>query len=316
MITGLHGTYSYREWSGLLTIPDSQLATWSRFVDAPQSKRTADIIRYELKRHGTRVVGGIFDVYLQGSYRNSTNIFRDSDVDIVVELESVFNSDVSALTDREQQLRENSYEPASITLQSFRDQVLQQLQSRYFEMVEDGNKAIVVGGVGERLNADVLVCNQYRRWTRFEGRDPSQHSYASGVVFWTQKENRKVVNYPKLHYSNGVAKQASSREWFKPTVRTVKNARRLLYDRGDLPRGTAPSYFIQCLLYNVPDREFGNNNQQNYRDVLAYLEQVDLSIFVCQNGQHGLFGPTPEQWDIKSAQSLIQGLRRLWDNWQ
>jgi hypothetical protein len=304
-----------REWTKALTIPEGQLATWARYVDAPQSRQTADIIRNELRQVGTSVTTTSYEVYLQGSYRNHTNIFRDSDVDLVVELEQTFYSDVSLLTPDEQQLRERSYPPATLTLQDFRNQVLRQLRRRFGDLVEDGNKAIKVGGLGERLNADVLVCAEHRDWKYFYGTRDDQHSFVPGVVFWTQRENREVVNYPKVHYENGVAKQQSSRDWFKPTVRMVKNARRLMYDRGTLPRGTAPSYFIQCFLFNVPDGQFGNTQQQNYRDVLAWLEAADLTKFVCQHGQYALFGSSPEQWDIDQARLLIRGLRHLWDNW-
>ena len=39
--------------------------------------------------------------YLQGSYRNDTNIRGDSDVDLVLELNSVFKHDASVLSEYE-----------------------------------------------------------------------------------------------------------------------------------------------------------------------------------------------------------------------
>lgn len=298
-----------------MAIPEAQLATWSAFVDAPQSKRTADMIKDELTRIGTRVTSGEFRVYLQGSYRNSTNIRRDSDVDIVVELMSIFSSDLSQLPDWQKKLQQAAYSDATLTLQEFRNQVLLQLQQRFPGMVTDGNKAIKVGGDGQRLNADVLVCNQFRHWTNFEGSYTYQHNYHKGIVFRTQKEGRQVINFPDPHYDNGVSKHQNSREWFKPTVRMIKNARRQLYEQGVIRQGSAPSYFVQCLLYNVPDGCFGNTNQESYRDVLEYLESADLSGFVCQNGIQQLFGPSPDQWDELEARQLIRGLRKLWDEW-
>ena len=41
-------------------------------------------------------------IYLQGSYRNYTNIRGDSDVDIVAELRSSFSPDLSILSQPEQ----------------------------------------------------------------------------------------------------------------------------------------------------------------------------------------------------------------------
>src|SRR5262249_37556194 len=127
-----------------------------------------------------------------------------------------------------------------------------------------------------------------------------------------------IVNYPKRHLENGQAKQQASREWFKPTVRVFKNARTYLIDHGRLADGSAPSYFLQGLLYNVPNDRFGGTARQNLIDVLIWLgENANLfSSFWCQNGLVPLFGPTPEQWDEHEAASFMLALLKLDSEWQ
>ena len=49
------------------------------------------------------------DIYLQGSYANATNIRGDSDVDLVTELQSVWQRDLGRLTDWERQAYERDH---------------------------------------------------------------------------------------------------------------------------------------------------------------------------------------------------------------
>ena len=79
-------------------IPESQLETWSRQGATTTAVSTHESIRKALSADTSLITYQDYDSYLQGSYRNSTNIRGDSDVDVVVQLNSVFNSNVSALT--------------------------------------------------------------------------------------------------------------------------------------------------------------------------------------------------------------------------
>ena len=299
-----------------MAIPASQLEPWARYVESPSSKRTADSIRDALNdvRSVVRTRGR--DIYLQGSYRNSTNLFRDSDVDVVIELTSTFYSGTTNLDSQELRRFESAYADSGYSLGEFREDVIQVLVNHYgANLVQPGNKAIRVLGNGQRLDADVLVCAQYRKWDWFEGARDSEHGYVPGIVFYTQDDNRKVINFPKVHYQNGHKKHEDTREWFKPTVRMFKSARNHLERRNLLPEGTAPSYFLECLLYNVADWRFGNDHPTSFKDVLDGLQAADLSKLLCQNKQLPLFGPTSEQWDEPLAERYIHQVRYLWDNW-
>jgi len=92
---------------------------------------------------------------------------------------------------------------------------------------------------------------------------------------------------------------------YKPIVRMFKNARRYLVEKGRLANGLAPSYFIECLLYNVPDHLFTADRQAAMRGILEWLLASNKNGFGCQNGQVPLFGPTPEQWNPVLADQLI-----------
>lgn len=96
-------------------------------------------------------------------------------------------------------------------------------------------------------------------------------------------------------------------------VRCFKNARRHLIDLGVISGSLAPSYFVECLLYNIPDRAFSGSRQDQFVAILNELLAADKSRYVSQSGRTWLFGPTPEQWDVSKADRLTTELVGLWN---
>ncbi len=241
-------------------------------------------------------------VYLQGSYRNHTNIAGDSDVDVVVGTAGVFYSD---LTEAERQLR--GLEPGQFTWAQFRDEVYRALACYYSTgRVRQGNKCIHVGGEGDRLNADVIPCCQYRRYRG------AYADYAEGITFWTGT-GIQVVNYPKLHYANGTRKNEMCKENYKRMVRVFKNAR-------NAASSDFPSYFLECLLYNVSNHQYLGSYEVMFAGVLRDLWDAKnsgaMAHWTCQNGQQEIFGNELHQIDLDSACRCVDALVALWENWR
>ncbi len=283
-----------------MTIPESQLETWSHLGAVTTAKATADSIKNALAVYDDWQEENIdYEIYLQGSYKNNTNIRGDSDVDLVVQLSTTFRSN---LTEEEKRLLGIS--EAYYKWRDFRTDVFDAL-CRYYgaSSIEEGRKSLKLGGDNGRLPADVVICIQYRKYSA----DLSK--FIKGMTFWVPSESRWIINYPKSHYNNGVYKNQNTDTWYKRTVRLFKNSRG--YISGDL----TPSYFLECMLYNVPDEDFGTNYQDTFCNVVNWLDEVSLENFICQNEQLKLFGMTPEQWNIDQAKEFIQNLISLWDNW-
>jgi hypothetical protein len=79
-----------------MAIPESQLEDWSHQGSITQSKATYGTVKRSLEAPDTHYAGGnSFEVFLQGSYGNDTNIYAESDVDVVIRLDSVYYYDVS-----------------------------------------------------------------------------------------------------------------------------------------------------------------------------------------------------------------------------
>lgn len=291
-----------------MSIPESQLSRWSHHGAQDTAKSTHERIRRVLAAHQWPP-GMAYDFYLQGSYRNDTNIRGDSDVDVVLEMTSTFNYDTTALTDWDRRRLEDSLGPAQYDWDDFRREALKALTAGFGQqVVSQGNKSIKIKGEGQRLPADVVVCMGYRRYT-------SQYQYIEGIRFFALQDKRWIINFPKLHYANGANKSRRTSDRFKRTVRMFKNARNRLVTDGRIRENTAPSYFLECLVYNAPDFAFKIGFQDTYCDIVNWMVQNDLGGLMCQNGQMPLFGPTPEQWSLTDAKALGSALVTLWNNW-
>jgi len=299
-----------------MAIPEAQLQTWSNQGAVATAKATHESVRNALSQ-ATALSGRSFDVFLQGSYKNDTNIRGDSDVDIVVRLNSTFHYDLSLLDAAQQARWAEAYSTrATYVWEHFRGDVLAALVAYYGAgSVNPGRNAVTIAAGGGRLSADVVVATQYYLYTSFWG--VNQQQSADGIAFYSQPDNRLVINYPLPHYDNGVAKNSVARTngWYKPSVRMIKNARTRLVEDGDLDEADAPSYFVECLIYNVPDSMFGTAYANTYYNVVKWLRGQNVSGFVCQNGVLGLFGPAREQWSPASASTFLQALASQWDNW-
>jgi hypothetical protein len=96
-------------------------------------------------------------------------------------------------------------------------------------------------------------------------------------------------------------------------VRVAKNARNAIIadDRTPVEAGSVPSYFLESLLWNVPDRCYRDNPATSYRQVIGWLyenpDELDGMDFPNRMGK--LFGDAPDAvWNISNAQAIINAM--------
>src|SRR5713101_2378252 len=92
-----------------MAIPESQLDTWSHQGSITQSSTTYATVKRALEASDAKYAGKSYEVFLQGSYGNDTNIYAESDVDVVIRLDSTFHYDLKALTPVESAAFEAAY---------------------------------------------------------------------------------------------------------------------------------------------------------------------------------------------------------------
>lgn len=302
-----------------MPIPHSQLQTWSRQGPITSSSTTYQSVRNALEHANSpiseMISSGSVKVYLQGSYANDTNIRGDSDVDVVVELTDAFHSNKYELTQPQLELHEQTYSFSSYDWDDLRSDVIKALNMYYGEAYVDtsGNKSIKVLPNSGRLRADIVPVVSYRKYYYFNGMH--DHSKDVGVSLTHMAKKSRIVNYPEKHYQNGVQKHKGSSNLFKPTVRMIKNAVSYLVDNGTLKKEVAPSYFLQCMVYNVPSNLFDADLTQTYCNVVNHWHGADFSSFTCQHEMHDLFGADDTYWNEVDARLTLNALIKLWKEW-
>ncbi len=294
-----------------MTISESQLDTWSRQGYIIQSAATYHALRNVLERDDLPYAHRSYLTFLQGSYGNDTNIYADSDVDIVMRLDSVFYTDLSELSESDKANYEANRSPAQYSWTEFRKEVIAQLTKAYGSAAQPGSKAIYVAGNGGRLDADVLPAAEFRRYFRYAG--PSDQRYTEGICFWLPN-GTQIINYPKQHSANCTAKHQRTGSWFKPTVRIFKNMRNTMVARGRLAEGVAPSYFVEGMLYNVPDAKFSSSYGATLVNVLNWLNSCDRTKLECANELYFLLHPTsPVTWRPEQFDTFLTALINFWN---
>lgn len=278
-----------------MPIPERTLARWSHHQASTAFTQAHLPIRAALDAY--KWPSDIrYQVFLQGSYKNDTNLGGDSDVDVVVRLTSKLKPRVAGLTGQ-QLVDDASHKVAHQRWKSFRDHALEAMRARFGKSVKSGRKTLKVPKGKIPADADLVVTTGYKQ----------------GIGFYMSDERRWVVSFPQQHHARGLKKEKATNKRFKRTTRMFKAARNRLVDKKVLTKDAAPSYFIECLLYNVPNALFARKLAPTYAGIIDWLKTDKLKDFECQNGQVPLFGPRPEQWSQKKARRFVKALKELWE---
>lgn len=296
-----------------MSIPEAQLETWSTQGSVTQSKSTYATVRNVLLEEDAPYSSRSFNIFLQGSYGNDTNIYADSDVDVVMMLDSIFYTDLDLLNEAEKAAYNTTRSPASYTFAQFKTEVVQHLLGRFGTGVKPGKKAVFIPGSGSRRDCDVLPCVELRQYTHFNS--CSDQKYHTGICFWLP-DGTRIINFPKQHSANATTKHQNTNGWFKPVVRILKNMRNAMIAKGYIRDGVAPSYFLEGMLYNVPDAKFGTNYNSTVAEALNWVINCDRSKLVCANELYFLCHPTsPVTWRAEQLQAYLDAARRFWQEW-
>lgn len=297
-----------------MPIPEDQLETWSHQGSIQQSSETYNAVRNVLTKSSTPFAGRNFQVYLQGSYGNDTNIYSESDVDIVIQLDSCFFSDVESLSDLEKVAHKEAFVSASYTHVDFKNDVLSSIRENFGSAVSLGDKAISIDASGGRRKTDVIVATQFRRYFKFK--TDYESDYAEGICFFNANGER-VANYPKQHSANLTVKHQGNSQLLKPMIRIFKNMRNRLEEVGLLKNRIAPSYYIECLLYNVPIGKMVGSYQESVVNVLNwYQSEASKFDLLCANEQYYLLRTGFHTcWPQQDCDDFISSAIELWQRW-
>ena len=211
-------------------------------------------------------------VFAQGSYQNNTNVRKDSDVDIGIVCTDTYFYYLPEGTTAET----FGIIPASYHYDQFKNEVGQALVD-YFghSAVKRGNKAFDVHETSYHVEADVAAFFEHWRYQ-------TNSKPLKGVELLTDKENRRIINWPEQHYENGVNKNKQTGTRYKSVVRILKSLSNEMTEQG-ISAGDVPGFLIECLVWNVLNVQFQNDSYwADVRFALAFLFNNTLVYEDCK----------------------------------
>lgn len=296
-----------------MAIPESQLETWSHQGSVTQSGQTYNMIQKVLNDPTSPYHSKEFSIFLQGSYGNDTNVYRESDVDIVIRLNQTYYADTNSLAPEAKANYDWAFSRATYQFADFRADVISWLQKKFGADVRPDKKAIFIKGSGNRRDADVLVCAQHRRYrTASSGVDAQ---FDEGIIFWTS-DGTEIVNFPKQHSENCTTKHQNTNKRFKSMVRVYKNMRNRMIDDNYIANGVAPSYFIEGMLWNVSEDNFVQSYEDSFVNTFNWILNADATKLSCANDLYWLVRDNSRVcWSKASFSAYLDSAIKYWNDW-
>jgi len=292
-------------------IAESQLQIWSQQGKTGQFTDTYAQISANLLDSSAPYAVKDCEVFLQGSYGNDTNVWADSDVDIVLKHNGTFYKDLTRLSP-EALARYNAAHSgvASYPYDKFKADAVAFLTLLYNGIVP-GKKAMFIPGKNTRRNADVLVAQQFRRY--YDVLPDGTERFEPGVCFFS--DGKLIENFPKQHSANCTAKHQATKQNFKHMVRIFKNMRNRMIEQGLLADGVAPSYFLEGMLYNVPDDKFTGTYQSMWVECFNWTVSADRDKLMCASRMHWLVRDgTPTSWPVANFNTFTATAKKFWES--
>ena len=208
-------------------ISEDQLSRWTKpaFENEDEKRNTTErAIRDAVRAHPLLTRLSV-DVYAKGSYKNNTNVRRDSDVDVAVEYTGMILAEYGPDTDQSEVRRVRGTGPYSGPFTDdegrsqphrFKDAVGEALTGTFgSSAVTRHNKVFTVRQSARSLAADVVPCTTYRKYF-------TPHRFNEGIRLLPDRwPGHRTVNYPQQHYDNGVRKNEKAARRFKSVVRIL-----------------------------------------------------------------------------------------------
>ncbi len=232
-----------------MNVTEEQLSRWAKAPSETEETKCQNAVNQITEAIRARF-GSDVSIFLQGSYKNRTNVRLDSDVDIVVRHDGFYFPEVGSLSEADKTRYWSGFKTSDYTFSNFKDDIQNVLNGKFgAASVERKNKCVKVKGNTQRVDADVVPCFVHRRFrsvTEIE---------AEGIELRTDGGDR-IYSFPEQHYDNGVTKNNNTGKMYKPIVRILKNVRNELIDNNTIRLEAMPSFFLECLVWNVSDPLF------------------------------------------------------------
>lgn len=246
---------------------ENQLESFTKPISDSENQRCENMIKmvkdaiqnYYSETRDYKMNLSNYEIFLQGSYANNTNVKQNSDVDICVMYKNVFHYSMP-----EGYSLDSSYSDSSLDYFELRNTIKKALIRKFgSDRVIDKNKAIRILSNSYTTDADVVVAFQYRKYS-------DSTKFQEGI-YYKALDNSIVINYPKIHIKNGNEKNVATNYMYKKMVRIFK---KIMYDMQDdniYASKDVKGFVLECMVYNFPNDEMFKHIETKYTDNLQKM---------------------------------------------
>ncbi len=287
-----------------MNFTEQQLINWSKPVSTSEDQKCQNAINQVTDALKAKF-GSKISIFLQGSYRNNTNVRQSSDVDIVMRYEDAYYPDLQRLSEVDKAKYNSQITFAGYTFDNLKADTQAALNAVFTTDLLRKNKCIQVNGNTYRVTADVIPCFVLKRFKT------PQIVEAEGIKFFSD-DNHEIISFPNQHYSNGTTKTEQTFRLYKRMVRILKVVNYRLIDEGVISDKLASSFFIESLVYNVPNVYFiYGNYTQTLRNVIEkiYSDMQGNADYTEVNGLLWLFSNR----NHRTRKDAMDFMQNCWD---
>lgn len=248
-----------------------------------------------------------YEVFVQGSYANNTNVRTNSDIDVNIMLTSTFYSEYPDGKSKS----DYGFTEGSISYPDYKQLVLTALNNKFgADKIIVGNKSIKIDSNSYRVEADCIPSFQFRNYKYKNSSSPN--NFVEGVKYYAL-DSTEVINYPKVHIENGITKNKLTGRNYKKLVRLMKRLRNKMISDNHFENENITSFLIECLVWNVPN-SYINNYDTWDETIKQSLIFINDSI---KDTSYGKWGEVSEmfylfhsarKWTVNDVQSFINSL--------
>lgn len=288
---------------------ESQLESFTKPISDSENQRCENMIRmvkdaiqgYYNETRDYKIDINNYEIFLQGSYANNTNVKQNSDVDICVMYKGVFQYSIP-----EGYSLNGSYTDSSLDYFELRNIIKKALIRKFgSDRVIDKNKAIRILSNSYTTEADVVVAFQYRKYS-------NSTEYKEGI-YYKSLDGTAVINFPKIHIKNGNTKNVATNHMYKKMVRIFK---KIMYDMQDNNieiSKEVKGFVLECMVYNIPNDKIYQYIETKYstnlKDMMNTFISESMNLWKEVNEIKYLFGIEKGK-DEKYYKDFIEAMKR------
>ena len=251
-------------------------------------------------------------IYLQGCYASKTNTSFQAKLEVIVEITKTREYDYDNLVRGDVKMRDDFFVDFEhyFDVKHFKDVLADEIGKLLNTKLRMTPTTILVPAFGKLQHSiDIFPCFKYKFFR------PEGGSIRSKLVY-DQNLDEHFLMFTNLHAVNGELKDSMTKGNFKRMVRFLKNLVAISARENNLIHPVR-GYYIECLLYNVPNEMYFTTDgklSSIFLKIINWLNFANLDEFVCQNQIWTLWGNADGFWDQGSARQFINDVIEFYES--